>query len=410
MNKNIKFKVVWICHFSNNDVITWIKPWYKRKEIAQWIPAFINGFYIRKDIELHIISLHSGISLYKRHKEKGITYHFINYGVPFLGIPWQSFFPLDILTNYFLNKQIIKLLVNRIKPDIINLFGTENANYSSTILQFKTKYPILISIQGFASQLKGSIKLTRKWRKRMDIEEEILKSFKYFAGEQDSSNYISSYNPDHVFFRLYYPVNEILLKDINEKRNIYDCIYFGILDKIKGAEDFVKVIAEINKIKPDVKACIVGGGDAEPLKELAQKLNCKANIEFIGFLKTQKELFEYVKASKVFLAPPYFERLSMTIREAMFLKVPIVAYATGGVPYINEFDENIILVKTGDYKEMARKTIILLDNESLRQNLADNAYNYAVSEFGLEKNTNLLIQTYYKILRIPYDESINNRS
>ena len=88
----------------------------------------------------------------------------------------------------------------------------------------------------------------------------------------------------------------------------------------------------------------------------------------------------------------------MTIREAMFLKVPIVAYATGGIPYINEFDENIYLVKTGDYQEMARKTILLLDNESLRNTLAEKAYHYAIQEFSLKVNTERIISAYQTIL------------
>jgi glycosyltransferase involved in cell wall biosynthesis len=247
--------------------------------------------------------------------------------------------------------------------------------------------------------MKGAIKLTPELKKWNDIEEQILKSFKYFCGEQDSSNYISSYNSNHEFFRLYFPVNEVLALNTIETGKKYDCIYFGRLTKLKGVEDFIKVIAEIKIKKNDIKACIVGGGDVNPLLVLANKLNCSANIEFIGFVKTQKELFEYIKASKVFLAPPYFERLSSTIREAMFLKVPIVAYATGGIPYINEFDENIYMVKIGDYKAMAEKTLQLLNDDKTRHNMVERAYKYSLDEFSLSVNIERLISTYNEILK-----------
>jgi len=82
----------------------------------------------------------------------------------------------------------------------------------------------------------------------------------------------------------------------------------------------------------------------------------------------------------------------------MILGVPIIAYATGGIPYINEFDENIWLVKTGDYKEMARKTIILLENDKLRTELATKAFNYAIQEYSLKSNTFRLIDAYKMIL------------
>jgi glycosyltransferase involved in cell wall biosynthesis len=193
-------------------------------------------------------------------------------------------------------------------------------------------------------------------------------------------------------------VNEDLISKIIKVDEKYDCIYFGSLSKTKGVEDFIMVIAEIKKIKPGIKACIVGGGNAYPFSSLAEKLNCLTNIEFTGFVKSQKELFEYVKSSKVFLAPPYLERLSLTIREAMFLKVPVVAYATGGIPFINKFEENIYLVDTGDYKTMAEKTLELLNDDKKRKDLAENAHKYALNEFSLFLNVERLTSAYYKIL------------
>ncbi|MBK7630231.1 MAG: glycosyltransferase [Ignavibacteriales bacterium] len=201
-----------------------------------------------------------------------------------------------------------------------------------------------------------------------------------------------------ISFRLYFPVNEQLAEETIQHEKIYDCVYFGRLSKIKGTEDFITIVAELRKIKPDIKACIIGGGDVNYWQSYAKEVNCESSIEFTGFVETQKELFTYVKASRVFLAPPYKERLSSTIREAMLLKVPIVAYATGGIPYINEFDENIFMVKTGDYKLMAEKTLLLLQNEKLATDLADKAYKYAKNEYSLEGNMKRLLDAYHTIL------------
>jgi colanic acid/amylovoran biosynthesis glycosyltransferase len=131
---------------------------------------------------------------------------------------------------------------------------------------------------------------------------------------------------------------------------------------------------------------------------LATELNCFENIEFVGFVKSQKELFEYVKASRVFLAPPHKERLSSTIREAMLLKVPIVAYATGGIPYVNEFDENIYLVDTGNYKEMAAKALLLLEDNQLSDKLSDKAFIYCNNEYSCKINTERLVSAYRTML------------
>lgn len=392
-------KIVWLCHFSNAEVQTHLPLWKNVDELASWIPNMVKGFECRQDIELHVVSPHDYLKRQTGFTQNDIHYHFIPYGIPIYHRHWPAIFPYDVYNNFATFRSKVKKLVSEIKPELINLIGAENSYYSSSILDFKDKYFILIAIQGFISQLKDIIKITPAQRKRIEIEERILTEFKAYCGEQDSSTYISSYNPNHHFYRLYAPVNEEFAISSPTIEKTYDCIYFGRLTQIKGTEDFIKVIAELKKQKPDIKACIVGGGRQAPFIALAKEMNCLQNIEFTGFLKTQKELFAHVKASKVFLAPPHKERLSMTIREAMYLKVPIVAYATGGIPYINEFDENIYMVKTGDYKAMAEKTMLLLNDETTRNNLSEKAYKYAVNEYSSSTNTKRLISAYEEILK-----------
>lgn len=393
-----KIKIVWICHFTNEEVQSLLPLWRKQDEFASWIPNMLRGFENHEEFEIHVVSPHDFLRTPTSFSLRNIHYHFIHYGVPFWHRHWPAIFLFDAYSNYYFLRKRIKKTINQIQPDFINLIGAENPYYSWSVLDLKKDYPVLVLIQGFISQMKGQIKLTTAAKKRIDVEEHILKSFKYYAGEQDSSTYISSYNVNHTFFKLYFPINEALALSSKDNGKRYDCVFFGRLSKEKGVEDFIRVIAEIKVKKPDVKACIVGGGDNRPYITLAKELNCLANIEFTGFIKTQKELFECVKASRIFLVTPYFERLSSTIRESMFLKVPIVAYATGGIPYINEFDENIYLVKTGDFHEMARRTIQLLENETQRINLAEKAYHYAVQEFSLKANTERLILANQKVL------------
>jgi glycosyltransferase involved in cell wall biosynthesis len=393
-----KLIIVWICHFTNAEIQSKLPLWKKTNEFALWIPNMIKGFEGRNDIELHVILPHDYLKKQTTYNCDNIHYYFIPYGIPIFHRHWPNIFRYDVYTDFSTFRGKVKKLVAEIKPDLINLIGVENAYYSSSILDFKDKYLILVTIQGFISQLKESIKLTVLQQKRIEIEEKILKEFKYYSGELNSSTYISSFNPSHKFFKQYGPINEEIAYSIPEQIKKYDCIYYGRLEKTKGTEDFIKVIAELKKQKPKIKACISGAGDQTQFKALAKKLNCRQNIEFAGFIKTQKELFNKVKASKVFLAPPLFERLSMTIREAMYLKVPVVAYATGGIPYINKYDENIYMVATGDYKNMAEKTLYLLQNETIRNALAEKAYLYAQNEFSSKINTERLFTSYKQII------------
>ena len=299
-----KTKIVWICHFTNAEIQSKLPLWRHFNEFAPWIPSMLKGFENREDIEIHVVSPHEYLKKSTNLSIRNIYYHFTPYGIPFWHRHWPRIFTFDIYTNYYFFRRGIKKTIKHIQPDLINLIGAENAYYSSSILDFKKDYPILITIQGFISQMRGVVQLTTKAKKRMDVEERILSTFKYYSGEQDSSTYIASYNANHVFFRFYGNINEGLALETIDKGKKYDCIYFGRLEKIKGIEDFISVIAEIKEKKQDVKACIVGDGNVNSLNALVNELNCSANIEFTGFIKTQNELFEYVKASKVFLVPP----------------------------------------------------------------------------------------------------------
>lgn len=393
-----KIKIVWLCHFTNAEMQSHLPLWKSTNEFAPWIPNLVKGIEGCNDIELHVISPHNYLKRQTSFTQDNIHYHFIPYGIPLYHRNWPGIFSYDVYTDFATFRSKVKKLVSEIKPDLINLIGAENSYYSSSILDFKGKYPVLITIQGFISEFKDIIELTPLVKSKINIEEKILKEFKYYCGEQDSSRYISSYNPNHRFFRLYFPVNQCLVNAIDSQDKQYDCIFLGRIVKEKGIEDFIKVIAGLKLKKPDIMACVVGPGDTAPYQKLANELKCMQNIEFAGFLETQRDLFMKLKSSKVFLVPTHKERLASTIREAMYLKVPIVAYATGGIPYINEFDENIYMVKTGDYKAMAEKTLQLLNDETARNDLAEKAYHYAISEYSLAANTERLIAAYKEIL------------
>ncbi len=391
-------KLVWICHFTNEEIQKILPLWKKKPEFSSWISNMLKGFENREDIEIHVISPHEYLKRYTTITIRNIHYHFIPFGIPFWHRHWPNFFRFDIYTDFcFFNRQV-KNVIKKIQPDMINLHGAENAYYSSVILDLYKTYPVLILIQGIISEYKNDKSLSIEIKKRISVEEKIFTKLKYFCGDSDASTYISYYNKNHIFFKLEYPVNEELITSIKDSVKKYDCIFFGRLTKDKGIVDFIKVISELKKSIPDIRACIVGGGNIQPFEKFSRDLGCFENIKFMGFVKSQSKLFELVKASKIFLAPSLVDRLPSTIREAMFLKIPIVAYATGAIPSVNTTRENILLVKKGDFAAMAKKTYMLLENSELREALADKAFEFYKNEFSLEVNLHLFLSAYKTIL------------
>ena len=116
-----RFKVVWICHFTNIEIQTKLPLWKKFNEFGSWIINAIAGFEKHDDIELHIVAPHIYLKRDTHFILRGINYHFLSFGFPIINRPWPSFFALDAICFYpFLTRKIQKT-VKRINPDILVL-------------------------------------------------------------------------------------------------------------------------------------------------------------------------------------------------------------------------------------------------------------------------------------------------
>jgi glycosyltransferase involved in cell wall biosynthesis len=82
----------------------------------------------------------------------------------------------------------------------------------------------------------------------------------------------------------------------------------------------------------------------------------------------------------------------------MWLKVSIVAYATGSIPYINRHQDNIFIVEQGNFKGMAEKANSLLQDPDLRDRMENRSLLFAKEEFSLESNVKKLIKAYRTII------------
>ncbi len=397
-----KLKVVLICHFSNAHIQEIIKPKRKLAEMAPWVTNFIKVFQNRDDIDLHIISPHRWITRYKTFEEKGIIFHFFNPGIPFYGRHWPSFFRFDKLTHYLFNKIRVAKIINKINPDIIHLMGAENAYYSSTILQFKFKYPILVTIQGFISH---SNTISKDVLYKKTIEKKILKTFKHFGYRTETmGESIKAINKQAILHWHSFPifVREPLNIDFDNKK--FDCVFFARISKDKGIEDLLEAMALVKEIKSNISLLVIGSsnkGYADFLKRECVKLDISDNITWAGFLPTQEEVHIMASNAKICVLPTYNDIIPGTIIESMFLKIPVVAYSAGSIHEINSNEEIISLVEIGDINRLAKSIISLLSNEKLIKDKAEKGYKRAFELFenDITEINKQLLEIYHKIIR-----------
>jgi glycosyltransferase involved in cell wall biosynthesis len=390
-----KIKVVWICNFSNNEIQRILHPGIYENEYSSWITRLAELFEKDDIFELHIISAQNHILRNKHFQLKGVNYHFFNPQIILFGKSFSKFH-LDYKTNFLYLKIIIKRIVKKIKPDLIHLHGTE-VDHSSSILQFKSKYPVLVTVQGFISHSTNSGDYFIK--NRIINEQKIFKKFKHFGYRTKTMGQdIKKYNPDAVLHWHHYPFPDIKLHNLNKK---FDLVFFARVTKDKGIEDLLNAVINIKKHRSDISLCIIGGTNynyINYLKEKTRKSNISENIFWTGFLPDQEEVYKIAAESRISVLPTYNEIISGTIIESMFLKIPVIAYDTGSIHEINEGEEFISLVPKGDINELANEILYLLENSSVQKERSEKAYKRALEMFDNKRIYSDLRNAYYKVM------------
>ena len=83
-----------------------------------------------------------------------------------------------------------------------------------------------------------------------------------------------------------------------------------------------------------------------------------------------------LKSSKVLVLPSRVESVPNVIKEAFFLKVPVVASNVGGIPEIVTNEKTGLLVEPNDPQSLANAINRLLENKELAKNLADAGFEF----------------------------------
>ncbi len=160
-------------------------------------------------------------------------------------------------------------------------------------------------------------------------------------------------------------------------------IYVGRVIKSKGL--FVLIKAIKNMGHKDFVLKIVGDGDdLEKLKAYVVKSGLVECVKFIGRISYQdvrKELFD----SDIFVLPSLrVEGFPMTLVEAMFAGLSVIASRMGGISDAIDDKSTGLLIKPNDVKDLREKLEYLLANKEQRLFFGRNARLKAEKEFSID--------------------------
>ena len=414
-----KIKVVWICHFSNpmvrskltsnflgfeNFARKLLKKEKKNIEVdfAPWISYLINEFEFFESVDLHIIAPNSNIKYFTfEFCHNKIKYHFFNDKVSIIADRVALYLGVSKYWTLVLNRYLIARFIKKINPDIVNLFGVENPSYSLSALDIKN-VPVYVLLQTvLGTPLREQYNFTVD-DFRLNVEKKLLTKMKYFGtGSLMYRNCIASINTDVKIFDFWFPTHKN--DDIPEQVIEYDFVFFASrVSNVKGIEDALGALSIITKSNKYVKMNIIGYCDANyktHLMNLISELDIENNILFSDYFPLFSDMLQQVKKSKIAVLPNKLDVISSTIREAMFLKIPVVTTITSGTPYLNAKEQTVLLSKIGDINHLAQNMKSLLDNPLLSSKLVTNARKLAEQKFENKSIAEKMVKDYYAIIR-----------
>jgi glycosyltransferase involved in cell wall biosynthesis len=156
----------------------------------------------------------------------------------------------------------------------------------------------------------------------------------------------------------------------------FSIVNVGVLSPRKAQMDSIDAFGRISETFPNAVLYFLGNKQMweayfKALIARVKVLNLEAKVRFLGH---RADYLKYMVHADCIIQTSYGEGVSRVLREAMFLKVPIVSYAISGTVDLLDCDRDALLVESGDIEAFSKAIKTLLSNSQLRENLTESAH------------------------------------
>jgi glycosyltransferase involved in cell wall biosynthesis len=161
----------------------------------------------------------------------------------------------------------------------------------------------------------------------------------------------------------------------------------------------VKKFSNITKSKLKNQIVFIGRDSYEKGIDILKSIELSINSKVIYCTNTDwVKTMEILQQSKLLIVPSRQESLPQVIKEAFYLKVPVIATNVGGISELVEHNQTGILVPSENPEKLKIAINDLLKNFELQEILKENAYNFILEYFTWEKLLPRYIKFYNNLL------------
>ena len=162
-------------------------------------------------------------------------------------------------------------------------------------------------------------------------------------------------------------LKEVVIYDVAKKKTIV-CV--GRLSYEKGQDRLIKAFSKLD-MADDWKLVFAGSGPMlNDLKSLAKDLHIADSVIFMGVVDNVDKL---LSESSIFVLPSRLEGFPNALCEAMAAGLPCICFNSIPTEAILENKIDGLIVNEGEIEELSLAIQFLIENESERQRLGQNA-------------------------------------
>jgi colanic acid/amylovoran biosynthesis glycosyltransferase len=179
-------------------------------------------------------------------------------------------------------------------------------------------------------------------------------------------------------------------------------LFIGRLVEKKGCEYLIRAMGRVQKVRPEVEMVVIGDG---PLRPTLERL-AKETLYRYRFLGTQPPVSvrAWMNRARIFSVPSITadsgdsEAFGLVFAEAQAMELPVVSFASGGVPEAVAHAETGFLMAERDWNSLADHVLLLLENDTLRNKFGAAGRRRVHALFNLRKQVDSLEGIYERVL------------
>jgi glycosyltransferase involved in cell wall biosynthesis len=169
----------------------------------------------------------------------------------------------------------------------------------------------------------------------------------------------------------------------------------GRLEPVKRLDIFLAMAKIVTSVVPGAQFVVAGDGALrQSLLASVRQSGLEGNVLFLGH---REDIHDVLRALDVLVMCSDHEGLPMVLLEAMWLGVPVVGRAVGGIREVLENGRSGLTVPSAVPADFAVACLRLLGDRSLGESFCRCAAEDIQREFSMERNAEAILRLYRKL-------------